>query len=397
MRARPGLAWWWRIVLRSVALLASVGTAHATSFTTPGSWSYTVPTGVYAVSVTLVGAGGGGGGADGFSGGNGGNGGSITAIVSVQPGQTLSGFVGGGGATGWTSGNSGSNVYCSGNGAATAGGGGAGGAANCPNSSVGGYSGGGGAGGGASSLAVAGTYLLQAAGGGGGGGGTEFVNGASAGSVSGLTKTAACATLGTGGTGASSAGDGGGGGGGGGGYIGGTGGAYEDDTARISPGGGGAGQSCYSTSTAVISATAGVGGGAAGGVPGGNTFASSYNSGADGSVTVSAYASFTFAKSSTVIRDPINGTSNPKTLPGATVQYCVLLTNTGPNALGGVSITDALPTQETFVAGSLTTGTTCASATTAQANPSPATSIAITPGVIANGASYAVVYEVTIN
>jgi uncharacterized repeat protein (TIGR01451 family) len=397
MRTRLSPARWWRTILCVVALFTSPCTVHATSFTTPGSWSYTVPAGVYAVSVTLVGAGGGGGGADAYGGGNGGNGGSISAIVAVQPGQTLSGYVGGGGATGWTSGNGGSYVYCSGNGSATAGGGGAGGAANCPNSSVGGYSGGGGAGGGASSLALAGTYLLQAAGGGGGGGGTEFVAGASGGSVSGLTQTALCATLGTGGTGASSVGDGGGGGGGGGGYIGGAGGAYEDDTARISPGGGGAGQSCYSTSSAVVSASASVGASAAGGVPGGNSFASSYNTGANGSVTVSAYASFTFAKSSSVIRDPVNGTSNPKSLPGATVQYCVLLTNTGPNALGGVSFTDAIPTQETFVAGSLYTGTTCTTATTAQANPSPATSITISPGAIANGASYAVVYEVTIN
>jgi uncharacterized repeat protein (TIGR01451 family) len=70
----------------------------------------------------------------------------------------------------------------------------------------------------------------------------------------------------------------------------------------------------------------------------------------------------TVSKISWVIDDPLNGTTNPKAIPGATVGYCIIISNAaGAAAATNVSITDPLPTQTTFVAGSnLLGGTTVA-------------------------------------
>lgn len=58
-----------------------------------------------------------------------------------------------------------------------------------------------------------------------------------------------------------------------------------------------------------------------------------------------ATATLTVVKTSTVISDPINGTTNPKAIPGAVVQYAVTVTNTGTAAVDAstVVITDPLP------------------------------------------------------
>jgi uncharacterized repeat protein (TIGR01451 family) len=59
------------------------------------------------------------------------------------------------------------------------------------------------------------------------------------------------------------------------------------------------------------------------------------------------------SKISWVIDDPINGTTNPKMIPGATVGYCIIITNgAGAAAATNVTISDPLPSQTTFVAGS---------------------------------------------
>jgi hypothetical protein len=58
----------------------------------------------------------------------------------------------------------------------------------------------------------------------------------------------------------------------------------------------------------------------------------------------------TLSKLSTVIQDPINGTTNPKAIPGATVEYCVLVQNgTGGAATTALSVADPLPTQVTYL------------------------------------------------
>ncbi len=103
-------------------------------------------------------------------------------------------------------------------------------------------------------------------------------------------------------------------------------------------------------------------------------------------------------KVSNVVSDPVNGTTNPRAIPGATVHYCVTITNPGTQSVGSVVQTDPLPSAVTFVAGTLKEGTTCANATTAAVKSTiSGTTITSTLGTMAAGASYAVVYDVTIN
>lgn len=77
----------------------------------------------------------------------------------------------------------------------------------------------------------------------------------------------------------------------------------------------------------------------------------------DGSYLVDV-TTLTVTKTSKVISDPINTTTNPKAIPGATVEYCLVLMNTGAQTINNIAITDALPAQTTFVAGSLESAVT---------------------------------------
>jgi uncharacterized repeat protein (TIGR01451 family) len=63
----------------------------------------------------------------------------------------------------------------------------------------------------------------------------------------------------------------------------------------------------------------------------------------------------TMVKFSQVISDPINGTSNPKMIPGAVVRYSLIVANTGNQAITSNSIIliDPLPTAFTYNAASL--------------------------------------------
>lgn len=60
-----------------------------------------------------------------------------------------------------------------------------------------------------------------------------------------------------------------------------------------------------------------------------------------------ANARLTIAKDSVVVSDPVNGTSNPKLIPGAIVRYVFTVTNTGPTAVDNntVWLIDTLPPQ----------------------------------------------------
>lgn len=55
----------------------------------------------------------------------------------------------------------------------------------------------------------------------------------------------------------------------------------------------------------------------------------------------------TIVKLAVVVSDPINGTSNPKAIPGAVVEYRMILTNPAPNVIDSdtLSVTDPLPPQ----------------------------------------------------
>lgn len=74
----------------------------------------------------------------------------------------------------------------------------------------------------------------------------------------------------------------------------------------------------------------------------------------------------TIAKTSSVVSDPVNGTTNPKAIPGARIRYCILVTNNGSGTATGINVADALPAGTTFVPGSLRSGTSCAGAATVE-------------------------------
>lgn len=68
-------------------------------------------------------------------------------------------------------------------------------------------------------------------------------------------------------------------------------------------------------------------------------------------------AALSVAKTSAVVSDPFNGTTNPKAIPGGIVQYVVTMTNTGTVAASLVQITDPLPANTTFLRGAYAGGT----------------------------------------
>lgn len=58
------------------------------------------------------------------------------------------------------------------------------------------------------------------------------------------------------------------------------------------------------------------------------------------------------AKSSRVVSDPVNGTNNPKAIPGATIEYCITVANgSGAASATDVNVTDDLPFDVSYLAG----------------------------------------------
>ena len=252
-------------------------TAGAVTYSTPGSYTLVVPSGVSEMTITATGGGGGGDAPDAYPGGCfEGKGGLETASFPVSAGATLDITVAGKGGDGGTA----SETAGAAGGTGGVGGGGAGGDVGPAgdNAVVAGYGGGGG--GGASTVSVGGNPLLVAAGGGGcaapvaasstsggndgsagsssdmggGGAGTLTAGGAGGGVLvgcwGGVPGTSGTAGQGGSGGGGSSVGSGGGGGGAG--YYGGGGGGgglYSSCASGPLSGGGGGGGSDYVAST----------------------------------------------------------------------------------------------------------------------------------------------------
>lgn len=60
-------------------------------------------------------------------------------------------------------------------------------------------------------------------------------------------------------------------------------------------------------------------------------------------------AAISVTKSSTIIDDPVNGTTNPKAIPGATIEYCITVSNAAGSALAtSVAVNDVLPADVTY-------------------------------------------------
>jgi len=118
----------------------------------------------------------------------------------------------------------------------------------------------------------------------------------------------------------------------------------------------------------------------------------------------------TIAKTSSVVSDPTNGTTDPKAIPGATMRYCILVTNNGSGTATGINVGDPLPATTTFIPGSLRSGTSCAGATTVEddnasgadeSDPFGAsiagTTVAATTPTLAPTGTMAVTFDVTVN
>ncbi len=140
---------------------------------------------------------------------------------------------------------------------------------------------------------------------------------------------------------------------------------------------------------------------------GGTDVANDDKMSAKGDYTVSA-AQLTVQKLSTIISDPINGTTSPKAIPGAVVEYCIVVANAaGAATATNLAIGDPLPSQTSYVAsfnvlqnGTFNNGTsTCnadgAAGGTYSAAPTP--TVSGTLNNLAAGATETLRFRVTIN
>lgn len=77
-------------------------------------------------------------------------------------------------------------------------------------------------------------------------------------------------------------------------------------------------------------------------------------------------ANISVTKISTVLSDPVNGTTNPYSIPGAVLSYCIMISNGGSATATSIVASDAIPADTSYVSGSMKSGTSCANATTVE-------------------------------
>lgn len=58
-------------------------------------------------------------------------------------------------------------------------------------------------------------------------------------------------------------------------------------------------------------------------------------------------------KSARVVSDPVNGTTAPRAVPGAVIEYCIAVQNLGSVPALNLVVSDAIPTHMTYVSGSM--------------------------------------------
>lgn len=116
-----------------------------------------------------------------------------------------------------------------------------------------------------------------------------------------------------------------------------------------------------------------------------------------------ATAALTVVKTSRIISDPVNLTSNPKMIPGATIEYCIAVSNAaGATAASSITVNDPLPTTVTYeptfgvkVDGSVASGVCQADGTTAGTQ--AAGTVSGTISSLAAGTTKTVLFRATIN
>jgi uncharacterized repeat protein (TIGR01451 family) len=103
-------------------------------------------------------------------------------------------------------------------------------------------------------------------------------------------------------------------------------------------------------------------------------------------------------KTSAVVQDPILGVSpNAKAIPGAVVLYTIEIQNNGSQMAEGVTVTDTLNTNSTYVANSVQINSTGYADGSAAVTFTAPDQLLINAGNIAGGATSTVTFRVTIN
>jgi hypothetical protein len=116
-------------------------------------------------------------------------------------------------------------------------------------------------------------------------------------------------------------------------------------------------------------------------------------------------AVLTITKTSKVISDPQNGTTNPKLIPGATVEYCIQVANAAGGATAQApAVSDVVPAQTTYDAtfgiklnGTVTAGVCNADGTTGGTYTAGTTTVSGTLSDVAAGATRTLYFRATIN
>ncbi|NRD88815.1 hypothetical protein C8024_04120 [Sphingopyxis sp. BSNA05] len=124
-------------------------------------------------------------------------------------------------------------------------------------------------------------------------------------------------------------------------------------------------------------------------------------------------ADITVTKTSSVLWDPVNGSTNPKAIPGAIVEYCIAVANaSGGAAATGVAISDTIPANLAYysslatgpatvpaVIGVVTEGTVTGSICNADGTGTGAEASGVVSGnlgTVASGATETLVFRVTV-
>ncbi|MBS0482433.1 MAG: DUF11 domain-containing protein [Proteobacteria bacterium] len=102
-------------------------------------------------------------------------------------------------------------------------------------------------------------------------------------------------------------------------------------------------------------------------------------------------------KTSSIISDTIDNVTNPKAIPGAVLEYCIVVSNTGVASADSVVATDTLPANLAFVAGSIRSGTTCANSITAGGATFAGSTLTANIGTLAASSAFAVKFQATVN
>ena len=125
-------------------------------------------------------------------------------------------------------------------------------------------------------------------------------------------------------------------------------------------------------------------------------------------LTVNA-ANLSVVKSSSVIWDPVNLFTNPKNIPGARVEYCIVVTNAAGSATAtDVDVSDTLPTETTFYPDAYPSGgtdfdvmvdgsATCTGGTGVDGYTTASTAVDELLSDIAGGVSRSLYFQVTID